>query len=180
MTTELYPIYILLEDGQLVPIRLDPILWANRACIKIRGAGVAVDLVGPRKDMTLLLSKCLEVMTIRAAAASVLTISPEQVVAYFESSPILREMADDVKIALFGSKTAKTGLNSDFQLNQDLEQVGDLREPSMADISERLTGSRQYGGSTYTRVKKVYDALQTSTTSRQIEPEEPEAWDLAA
>lgn len=52
------------------------------------------------------------------------------------------------------------------QLQHDVEQVLHLGPgASLADISEELTGSRQYGGSTYTRVKDVQYRLKSSTTT---------------
>lgn len=92
-------------------------------------------------------------------ADRVLTITPAEVVTYFEQSPVLREMAADVAAVLRPSPAPVAS-----QLDQDLKAVAHLRSPSMADISEVLTGDRQYGGATYKRVKAVYQALKSSTT----------------
>lgn len=55
-------------------------------------------------------------------------------------------------------------------LMEDLAAVEHLDDPSLADISETLTGSRQYGGATYSRVKAVKEALlQTTTTAEEAE-----------
>lgn len=94
-------------------------------------------------------------------ADRVLTITPAEVVTYFEQSPILREMAADVAAVLGPGRAAPVA----GQLEQDLKAIAHLQAPSLADISEVLTGERQYGGATYKRVKAVQQALKSSTTT---------------
>ncbi len=96
-------------------------------------------------------------------ADRVLTITPGEVVEYFEQSLVLREMAADVAAVLRpGGSAAPVS-----QLDQDLKAIAHLTNPSLADIAEILTGSRQYGGATYHRVKAVSQALKSSTTTEE-------------
>ena len=106
-------------------------------------------------------------MTIHHDFNRVLTITPAEVIAHFENSPILAEMASDVRTVLekanLGQIMAYPG-----QLEQDLERVFHLGPTArLVDISEALTGSRQYGGATYHRVKAVAAALKNNTTTAQ-------------
>lgn len=108
----------------------------------------------------------LEPVIEHTAFDRVLTITPAEVVAHFENSPILRSMASDVRAVLLNGAQA-ANFEAQSQLEQDLEQVfraGLDHTALLADISEELTGSRQYGGATYKRVKAVAEALKTSTT----------------
>lgn len=88
----------------------------------------------------------------------VLTITPAEVIQYFEQSPYLREMAGDVAQVLRPEPMAID------QLDQDIQTCAHLDNPSLADISELLTGDRQYGGAIYKRVKAVKQALENTTT----------------
>lgn len=90
----------------------------------------------------------------------VLSMTPLDVVHYFEQSPILMAHAGDVRAALLTDEMAQID-----QLQQDVQAVINLDQPSLADISEVLTGSRQYGGATYKRVKAVAEALESTTTT---------------
>jgi len=98
-------------------------------------------------------------------ADRVLNITPAEVVEYFEQSPVLREMAADVAAVLRPGRAAPV----DSQLDRDLKAIAHLHAPSLADISEILTGDRQYGGATYKRVKTAHDALKSSTTTAKTD-----------
>lgn len=101
----------------------------------------------------------LDAVVIKHPFDRVTTITPAEVIAHFEQSPILREMAGDVRAVLGDLPTVQID-----PIQSDLQAVAHLVNPSLADISEELTGSRQYGGATYKRVKAVKDALKSSTT----------------
>lgn len=102
----------------------------------------------------------LEPQFIPNPANRVLTITPAEVVEYFEQSPFLREMAADVAAVLRPGPASPVV----SQLEQDLKAIAHLQAPSLADISEVLTGERQYGGAAYKRVKAAQQALETTTT----------------
>jgi hypothetical protein len=51
------------------------------------------------------------------------------------------------------------------RLAADLAAVEHLDNPSLADLSEALTGSREYGGAAYTHLKKVKQLLDSTTTT---------------
>lgn len=88
------------------------------------------------------------------------SLSPIDVVAYFEQSPILSIYADDVKSELLGHSKP---LQDNLQLKKDLEAVQGLAAPSQADIAERLFGDRQRTGGSYRR--RILAVLGATTTS---------------
>lgn len=90
------------------------------------------------------------------------SLSPVDVVAYFERSPILSIYVDDVKSELLGhSKPAQ----ADYQLQQDLKAVAGLKSPTQADIAELLFGDRQKTGGSYRR--RILAVLGTTTTREE-------------
>lgn len=106
-------------------------------------------------------------------------LTPEYVIRYFEQSPVLREMAGDVR-AVLGNQASQDRPHDDLRLQQDLEAIAHLESPSKADIAEALTGDRSYAGATYRRVKAVYDSLNSTTTTTPKERYLGGSNDLAA
>jgi len=96
---------------------------------------------------------------IERQAVNPLTLSPVDVVRYFQQSPILSIYADDLKTAFQGHSEAT---DRDFQLQQDLEAVQGLISPSQADIAERLFGDRTKTGGSYRR--RILAVLGATTT----------------
>lgn len=78
---------------------------------------------------------------------------------------------------LFGSES-DTG--TDVRLENDLEAIKHLQQPSKADIAEVLTGKRTYGGAIFERVTAAFDAFYTSTTSPEEREQEIEVFQRAA
>lgn len=92
-------------------------------------------------------------------AADPRSLSPADVVSYFERSAILSIYADDVKSELLGhSKPAQ----ADYQLQQDLQAVMGLKSPTQADVAELLFGDRQKTGGSYR--KRILAVLGATTT----------------
>lgn len=89
------------------------------------------------------------------------SLTPVDVVAYFERSPILSIYVDDVKSELLGHSKP---LQADYQLKSDLEAVAGLVDPSQADIAERLFGDRQKTGGAYRR--RILAVQGATTTPR--------------
>jgi len=89
-------------------------------------------------------------------------LTPDQVVAYFEASPVLSYMANDVRAAIRPAGSYKVS-----QLELDLAKVAHLKEPSLADLSQVLTGNRYYSGKTHARLKVVQEALNSSSSPDQ-------------
>lgn len=122
---------------------------------------------GPLADLLRRLADQLEPTIQHTDFDRVLSITPAEVVAHFENSPILQSMAPDVRAVLLNGSQKQIEA-AESQLQRDLEQVFGAGLDStalLADISEVLTGERQYGGATYKRVKDVAEALKTSTTT---------------
>lgn len=95
-------------------------------------------------------------------AADPRSLSPVDVVAYFERSAILSIYADYVKSDLLDhSKPAQ----ADYQLQQDLQAVKGLKSPTQADIAERLFGDRQKTGGAYR--KRILAVLGATTTREE-------------
>lgn len=94
------------------------------------------------------------------------TLSPVEVVRYFQQSPILQIYADDVRTAVLSHSEA---LQGDLQLEQDLRAVQGLSGASQADIAERLFGDRtKTGGSYRRRILAVMDATTTPKSNDVI------------
>jgi len=107
----------------------------------------------------------------RSEFSRVVTISPLDVVKWFEQHPMLYIYANDVRTAVL-SQAEATG--EDFQLQQDVEAVQGLKAPSQADIAEQLFGDRTKTGGAYRRrILAVMSATTTgpgrATTGRKAE-----------
>ncbi|MCK6627838.1 MAG: hypothetical protein L6R45_22010 [Anaerolineae bacterium] len=89
-----------------------------------------------------------------------LSMTPVDVAAYFEQSPILCIYAEDVRTAVLSPSKATQSV---LQLQQDLQTVQGLENPTQADIAERLFGDRQKTGGAYRR--RILAVLGATTTS---------------
>jgi hypothetical protein len=152
MTHQLY----LKTARQTIPVDVTP----TEAGLLIAGDGIRFEIVGPGAIIQTIIAPPLPTRR----AVDVLAMTPLDVVRYFEQSPVLCIYADDLKSDFKAYQTPPAD-TTDLQLQQDVEAVQHLKSPSLADISEILTGSRQYGGATYTRVKAVKQALNSTTTT---------------
>lgn len=104
--------------------------------------------------------------TVRHNSADPRTLTPVEVMRYFQQSPILQIYADDVRTAILGNSEA---LQRDFQLEQDLQAAQGLSGASQADIAERLFGDRtKTGGSYRRRILAVMDATTTPKSNDVI------------
>lgn len=95
----------------------------------------------------------------RSEFGRVLSMTPLDVVRYFEQSSILYVHADDVRTAVLSHAEST---ESDFQLSQDVEAVQGLISPSQADIAERLFGDRTKTGGAYRR--RILAVMRATTT----------------
>lgn len=78
----------------------------------------------------------------------VLTITPKEVIEFFENTPDLQCMASDVRAVLQNDSEGQIS-RSESKLQDDLERVfnaGLDANASKADIAEALTGKRAWGG----------------------------------
>lgn len=173
MTNQSYPIKLRLPNKELVPVKLDCVGQAGVVVIVLRAEnGLYFELIGFQRDLYPILLRWAKIANPESNYRDKINeLTPAQVVAYFEASPVLSYMADDVRSALLSPGEEKAS-----QVNQDVAKVAHLVDPSLADISQALTGSRQYGGAAYARVKAVQRALKTTTT----QPEEGQHWQEAA
>lgn len=93
------------------------------------------------------------------AAVNPLTLSPLDVVRYFQQSAILQIYADDLKTAFQGQLEAQ---GDDFQLQQDLQALQGLTWTSQADIAEHLFQDRTKTGGGYRR--RILAVINATTT----------------
>lgn len=164
MTTTEYPIRLKMPTEKAVPVKLDCVALEDRTILIIRGEnGLYIELLG--------LSRLIHPMLLNFARVAnpdssygqkVRELTPEMVVSYFEASPVLSYMADEVRAAVLPAGSEKVN-----HLGVDLAKVAHLKEPSLADISEVLNGSRYYSGKTHARLKAVQTALNSSSSSEQ-------------
>lgn len=108
----------------------------------------------------------------------VLTITPQEVIEFFEQSPILSVMASDVREVLKNS-VAEQIPASPSKLHTDLEQVfkaGLDANASKADIAEILTGKRAWGGEAMKqRLNDIQNLLTMAKKAAQVQSEVKEA-----
>lgn len=166
-------LYLQLPNGKAFPCQLNGGCFGKSAVVNLvtdDNPNIRLMIRGGRQEMAAELYRLYDAMR-NKTVAQVLDITPEQVVKYFEASPDLCEMAADVRAALLGKAAAAA--SADGQLQQDIDQVRGLVSPSKADIAQALTGQRTYGGATYERINRVYQAISTtSTTPEGVEVEE--------
>lgn len=164
MTATEYPIRLKMPTEKAVPVKLDCVALEDRTILIIRGEnGLYIELVGLSRIIYPLLLNFVRVANPDSSyGQKVRELTPEMVVSYFEASPVLSYMADDVRGALLPAGADKVN-----QVELDLAKVAHLKEPSLADISEVLTGRRYYRGSTYARVKAVQNVLISSSSPDQ-------------
>lgn len=165
-----------LPNKKVVEVEVSFLVNAHRACIVIRGPHpVYLEIRAHRGALLELLAEGasrFEPVTVAKAQTRSL-LMPDEMAAPETAWPwLLHHMpwifkGIDVKkepYAHYLEQSPEIGQIS--TLASDLEQVYHLGPgTSLADISEVLTGSRQYGGATYKRVKEVKEALETTTTT---------------
>lgn len=168
-------LYLQLPSGKKLPCSLSSVSFGQAAFVSLTGQTndtppqpVQLFLRGSTRELSAELYRLWDGLHGKTVA-QVLDLTPEQVVMYFECSPVLREMAADVRAALLGGKgaasTGSTGATGSAGVEQDLARIRHLVSPSKADIAEVLTGQRTYGGAAYERVNRVYQALAGSETT---------------
>jgi hypothetical protein len=164
MTATEYNIRLKIPSQEAVLCKLDCVSLEDRTILVVRGQnGLYIELLGLSEIIYPLLLKFARIANPRANYSQrIEQLTPQQVVAYFEASPVLSGMADDVRAAVLPAGSEKVS-----QVEIDLAKVAHLVEPSLADIAEALTGERTYAGAKYARVKAVHKALKTTTTTEQ-------------
>jgi len=131
------------------------------------GRNISFELIGLANDVLALAAPGQELSEPRAVT-SVLSMTPADVVRYFEQSPILSCYADDVRTAVLNASEATT---SDFQLKNDLQAIQGRTWQSGADIAEILFGDRSKTGGAYRRrILAVQQAQKTTTTTSKSVP----------
>ncbi len=148
-----------------LPVSLDCIALEDHTIIIIRGSeGLYIELHGYSRYLYPLLLKFARVANPNANyGQKVRELSVEQVVAYFESSPVLSYMADDVRSALLPA-----GAGQVDQLQLDVAKCRHLVRPNLADLAEVIYGKRYYSGKQPGYLKQVQAALQATTEDGQI------------
>lgn len=156
-------IYLIMPDQSFVPIEISAISFGERGHISLRAAnGQDYQIISLTSNLRQEFERVVANLT-RRTVATVLDLSPEQVVMYFEASPVLREMADDVRAVLLGKKSAAAAATSDF--DRDLARVSHLGETAkLADLSETIYGRRHYTGREHTHLQGLKNALKTSSS----------------
>lgn len=164
MTATEYPIRLKIPSQETVLCKLDCVSLEDRTILVIRGQnGLYIELIGLSQVIYPLLLKFANIANPRANYSQRINqLTPQMVVSYFEASPVLNCMADDVRAALLPAGSERVS-----QVELDLAKVAHLVEPSLADIAEALTGERTYAGAKYARVKAVQRALKSTTTTQQ-------------
>lgn len=150
--------FYLKNNDKQIPVSIDPVVGGLVVTVQDE----RYEIVGSRAGWATVLNQLLALQP-QAEPHPILQMSPGDVIAYFEQSPILHDLVDDL-IAAFGN----TADPVDIQLERDVAAVQHLASPRLADISEVLTGERHYSGSTYKRVKAVADALKSSTSPAEM------------
>ncbi len=141
------------------------VTFAHTTVITIYTEAGQISIKGYNKDLAKTFYQVAERArgkTIGDQLKRVATITPEEVVIYFEESPVLREMADDVREVLLGRRPTAPAA-----ITEDVNRCRHLINPTKADIAEILTGSRYYGGQSHKRISAVFDALTSSSPAQK-------------
>lgn len=156
-------VYLIMPDKSFVPIEISTVSFGERGHISLRTAnGQDFQIISLTSNLRQQFERVVSNLT-RRTVANVLDLSPEQVVMYFEASPILREMADDVRAVLLGKRAAAATATSEFE--RDLARVTHLGETAkLADLSQTIYGRRHYAGREHEYLKLLKSALETSTS----------------
>lgn len=108
----------------------------------------------------------------------VLTITPQEVIEFFEQSADLCEIAPDVR-DLLGKRQKGQIPASPSKLQTDLERVFEAgldANASKADIAEALTGDRAWGGEAMKkRLNNIQNLLTMAKKAAQAQSEVKEA-----
>lgn len=152
MTTPLY----LKTKSKTIPAALK----VYQGALILTAAGQSVELAGSPLELIILANTIIAAQ--RPVRQNEWTITPEQVIRYFEQSDVLRVHAADVR-AVLGSEIGPATPKAN-PLEADLLAVKHLINPSPADLAEVLLGTRYYSGSGYRRVKAVQAALNSSSS----------------
>lgn len=98
-------------------------------------------------------------------SARVETITEAEVVEHFEQSPHLQQYAPDVRYTL-GQEMRQDTPGTFGRAISDYQAISDLKNPSQADIAERLFGDRTLTGGAYRRrILAALELLQKLTTT---------------
>lgn len=166
MTTPLY----LKTKSKTIPAALK----VYQGALILTAAGQSVELAAAPVALIALANEIIAAQ--RPTRQNEWTITPEQVVKYFEQSPNLREHAADVRAVLFGNSPGSPA----NRLETDLQAVQHLTEPSLADIAEIILGTRYYSGSNHKRLIAIQNALKSSSSHIRNQSEEAEETKKAA
>lgn len=147
-----YPFHIRLANKKIVEIAMDCVCLEQVVCLTIRGReNLYFEIFGWSREFHPLFLKWARVSDPSASYSQrIASITPEQVIAYFEASPDLWSMADDVRQAL-----QPAGQGGGHGLAGDIQKCRHLAQPSLADISEIIYGQRYYSGKQHGRLKQI-------------------------
>jgi len=166
MTNALY----LKTKSKTIPAALE----VYQGALVLTAAGQSVELAAAPVALIALANEIIAAQ--RPTRQNEWTITPEQVVRYFEQSPNLREHAADVRAVLLGNSPA-TPAN---RLETDVQAVQHLVEPSLADIAEVILGTRYYSGSNHKRLIAIQNALKSSSSHVRNQSDGVEETKIAA
>jgi len=128
------------------------------------GRNIRFELIGLANQLAEMINHDPDV-TAKLPGHAVLAMTPLDVVSYFEQSPVLAYLVDDVRTAVLQGAEATT---SDLQLKNDLQAIQGHTIKSGADIAQVLFGDRtKTGGSFRRRILAVQQALKITTTTTQ-------------
>jgi len=155
----------------LKPIRVSVTARCVGPAISLQVSAAALnirfELIGLANEVLALLDPNLGVAS-KLPGHAVLSMTPLDVVSYFEQSPVLAYMVDDVRTAVLQGSEATS---SDLQLKNDLQAIQGHSIKSGADIAQVLFGDRtKTGGSFRRRILAVQQALKITTTTTQAGP----------
>lgn len=160
-----YPqLYLKLPGIKPIPIQVSAQRTRTALCLHVVAVGrnIHFQILGLPEGWQML-AAALQAPAAPSRAVNVRDLTPDDVIRYFEQSPILNIYLDDVRTAVLSHPGAST---SDLQLEKDLQAIQGLKDPSQADVAEALFGDRtRTGGSYRRRILAVLEAQKTTTTS---------------
>lgn len=155
------PLYLKLPKSKPIPVSATISQHGPAVRLQVKAGHLEFELLALRDELLAMLTPPpLPQSIAQRRPVDVQTLTPAEVVTYFEQSPVLHIYAADVRTAVLNDQEA-AGLA--YQLQQDILAVKHLKNPSQADIAQALFGDRTKTGGAYRR--RILAVMSATTTA---------------
>jgi hypothetical protein len=175
-------------DSNVYPVHIMAAERGKWGQVSIQAGPVFVQLAAEQKELYEFFHKLADEFKARTVAQVINDISPADVIAYFEASPVLAEMAADVRAVLEPLVRAQPAgqVAADVEkLRPFIDELLPAGQPARGHTRRAariLFGDESLnGGANLTRIRKAIQELEKfTTTTVQNEENSPDVVELAA